>query len=67
MEAARDRIRAFRANYAPYLELNVRTKSVLVARIDAIYRECQDFAAMRIKAAVDEVVRALVPGEAIGR
>jgi hypothetical protein len=64
--AAREKISGFRANYSTYLELSERAKPVLAARIDAIYRECQDFAATRIRTAVDDVMRDLAPVEAVG-
>ncbi len=66
LQAARDRIRAFRANYAPYLEMNARARVVLAAKMDAIYRDCQEFATTRIKEAVEDVLRDLVPAEPVG-
>ena len=60
LEAARERIRAFRAGYGSYLELGTRARLVLTARIDEIYRECQDFAATRIRVAVDEALKELL-------
>jgi hypothetical protein len=61
LRAARDRIRAFRADYATYLEINARARVVLAAKVDMIYRDCQEFATTRIKEAVEEVLRDLVP------
>ncbi len=52
------RIRAFRENYAAYLELNSRAKIALAAKMDAIYRDCQSFATERIREAVEDVLRA---------
>jgi hypothetical protein len=65
LQAARDRIRAFRANYATYLEINARARFVLSAKMDVIYRDCQEFATARIKEAVEDVLRDLVPAAAV--
>jgi hypothetical protein len=61
LDTARSRIREFRANYAPYLELNARVRVMLAAKVDTIYRDCQHFAATRIKEAVEDVLRDLAP------
>lgn len=60
---ARRRIKAFRADYASYLSLSAQARPVLAARSDAIYRECQEFAATRIRTAVEEVMQKLAPHE----
>ena len=66
LETARDKIRAFRTSYAPYIELNARARIVLGAKMDAIYRDCQQFATTRIKEAVEDVLADLVPAEPAG-
>ena len=63
LNTARDRIAAFRKNYLPYLELNSKARAVLGQEIDAIYRDCQEFATTRIKEAVEDVLRELVPAK----
>jgi proline dehydrogenase len=63
LNAARDRIATFRNNYLLYLELNAKARAVLGKEIDAIYRECQEFATTRIKEAVEDVLRVLVPAK----
>lgn len=55
LHSARERITAFRAKYAPYLEINAKARVKLAAKIDAIYRDCQHFATTRIKEAVEEI------------
>jgi hypothetical protein len=59
LNAARDKIKAFRVKYIPYLELNAKAKAFLDKEINAIYRDCQEFATTRIKEAIDDVVREL--------
>ncbi len=61
LEASLARIKAFRVSYRPYLDLNARARIILATRIASIYRDCQDFATNRIKEAVDDVIRELVP------
>jgi hypothetical protein len=55
LRSAKERIAAFRATYAPYLELNAKARLKLATNIDAIYRDCQHFATTRIKEAVEEI------------
>lgn len=55
LRGAKERIAAFRAKYAPYLDLNAKARLKLARNIDAIYRDCQHFATTRIKEAVDEI------------
>jgi hypothetical protein len=52
---AKERITVFRAEYAPYLEINAKARPKLSLNIEAIYRDCQHFAMTRIKEAVEEV------------
>jgi hypothetical protein len=66
LNAAKDRIERFRRNYRPYLELNSRARGLLDEKIHAIYRDCQVFATTRIKEAVGEVLRDLMPTEPDG-
>jgi len=66
LNAARHRIAAFRENYLPYLELNAKARTVLGQEIDAIYRDCQQFATTRIKEAVEDVLRELIPAKPSG-
>jgi hypothetical protein len=55
LRCAREKITAFRAKYAPYLEVNNKARLKLATKIDAIYRDCQHFAATRIKEAVEDI------------
>jgi hypothetical protein len=55
LRCAKERIAAFRANFAPYLEVNAKARPKLSKNIDAIYRDCQHFAMTRIKEAVEEI------------
>jgi hypothetical protein len=55
LRCAKERIAAFRAKYANYLELNAKARPKLAKSIDAIYRDCQHFATTRIKEAVEEI------------
>lgn len=61
LNQAMSRIAAFRKDYLAYLELNAKARTLLVVQIDAIYRDCQEFATTRIKDAVEEVLRGLRP------
>ncbi len=54
-------ITALQKDYLPYLDLNIRAKAALGQKIDVIYRDCQEFATTRIKEAVEDVLRELVP------
>jgi hypothetical protein len=66
LNEARGRIAAFRKDYFSYIELNAKARTVLSEKIEAIYRDCQEFATTRIKEAVEDVLRELVPGKPIG-
>ena len=66
LQLAQGRIREFRAIYGDYLELNVRAKVVLAEKIDAIYRDCQQFATTRIEEAVEDVLREFSSNEIAG-
>jgi hypothetical protein len=61
LNATRERIKAFRARYQPYLELNAKARVVLAEKIDIIYRDCQEFATTRIREAVEDVLKELNP------
>jgi hypothetical protein len=61
MNAALRRIQDFRASYASCLEVNAKVRVLLAAEIGDIYRDCQQFATTRIKQAVDDVLRELIP------
>lgn len=52
---AREKILQFRALYPKSTEWTQKAKPQIVARLDALYRECQEFATVRIKEAVDQV------------
>ena len=67
LETAREKLKIFHANYAPYHILNERARLVLAAKTEAIYRDCQEFAATRIKEAVEDVLRNLLPVETAGK
>jgi len=54
MKRARQKISTFRARYPESLEWSRRAKTFLRQALDKLYRECQEFATDRIKAAVDE-------------
>ncbi len=66
LNEARDRIVAFRKNYQPYLELNVKARAALAEKIEAIYRDCQEFATTRIKEAIEDVLEELFPPKLSG-
>ncbi len=51
---AREKITAFRARYPESLEWSQKTRTSLHQTVDTLYRECQEFAAVQIKKAVDE-------------
>jgi hypothetical protein len=55
LRCAKERIAAFRARYSPYLEINAKARPKLATNIEAIYRDCQDFAMTRIKEAIKDV------------
>jgi HNH endonuclease len=63
---AKSRILTFRNGYLPYLELNMKARSLLGKRIDAIYRDCQDFATTRIKEGVEDILQELLPSKPDG-
>jgi hypothetical protein len=65
LEAALVRIRKFRANYRVYVDLNARANAALSAKMDAIYRDCQHFAIIRLKDAVEDALRELMPGKSL--
>lgn len=56
LKRARDRISAFRNQYANSILLNSKAQESLHKELEKIYRECQLFATTRIKGAVDQVV-----------
>lgn len=66
LDTARNKIRTFRNNYASYLEVNAKARILLAAKMDVIYRDCQQFATIRIKEAVEDVLRDLVPLQPVG-
>lgn len=59
LKEARDRISAFRSQYANSIRLSGKAQASLHKELEKIYRECQSFATTRIKGAVDEVVSSL--------
>lgn len=60
LSAASDKIRDFRKSYPEALEWSrKKTKPALQQTLDKIYRECQEFATVQIRKAVDEVFVAL--------
>jgi hypothetical protein len=61
LRQASEKITGFRKQYAAYLELNERARTVLATKIDVIYRDCQEFATTHIKQAVEDVLGELVP------
>jgi len=61
LKEALDRIKIFRTNYRVYVDLNARAKALLSVKIDIIYRDCQAFATTRIKGAVEDGLRELIP------
>lgn len=65
LKAALKRIRKFRENYSAYLQINARARKVLTAKMDAIYRDCQQFAEMRIRDAVDQVAQEFVEEKSV--
>lgn len=65
LKAAREKIKAFRANYAEYLELNARARTRLATITDSIYRDCQKFATTRIKDSVEDVLQAVLPPQSV--
>ncbi len=60
MASARAKIAAFRASYPEALDWSRRARLVLHSRMEAIYRDCQEFASVRIKQAVEGVFQELV-------
>lgn len=61
LRRARDRIHSFRTEYAAFLNLNAKARTLLAMEIGMIYRDGQDFATKRIRKAVDDVLLELVP------
>ena len=57
LKAARQKILEFRARYAESIELNLKAHDSLRQELDKIYRECQSFATVRIKEAVDLLLK----------
>jgi hypothetical protein len=55
LQFAKERIAGFRRKYAAYLELNANARLKLAENIEAIYRDCQQFATTRIKKSVEEI------------
>lgn len=69
LRAARNRIQDFRNSYPEAIGWSRRTKPALQQTLDTIYRECQEFATIRIRKTVDEVFEALsksVPVQNVG-
>lgn len=56
LKAARRKILEFRSRYSKSIELNRKTHDSLRREMEKIYRECQSFATIRIKQAVEAVV-----------
>lgn len=54
LSRARDRILAFRAEYPSAVEWSLRTHAALQAKLDCLYRECQEFAVTQTTRSVDE-------------
>lgn len=59
LKKTREKILTFRTAYSCYLEVSLRARAVLEPSIEAIYRDCQQFATTRIKEAVDNVLNKL--------
>lgn len=59
LKATRNRIHEFRKSYPEALGWSRKTKPALQQTLDTVYRECQEFATLRIRKAVDEVFEAL--------
>lgn len=57
LKAARQKILGFRARYRKSIKLNRQAHDSLRRELDKIYRECQSFAADRIKEAVELVLK----------
>lgn len=62
LESARCKIRAFRADYPSYLDLNAKARRKLSEQTEGIYRDCQDFATSRIRQAVEGILHDAIPG-----
>ena len=54
MKKAREKISTFRSRYPESMEWSRKAKTFLRQELDKLYRECQEFATVRIKSAVDE-------------
>jgi hypothetical protein len=65
LQRVRDRIRNFRTDYVAFLNLNAKARTLLAIEIGMIYRDGQDFATTRIKKAVDDVLRELIPANTV--
>jgi len=59
MKVVGERIAAFRASYPQSMEWSRRAGAALQAKMDSIYRDCQEFATVRIRKAVDELFQVL--------
>lgn len=59
LKAALNKIKAFRKDYGAYLTVNFKARIILAAKMDALYRDCQQFATTRIEQAVDEIIQEL--------
>lgn len=57
LKAACRKILEFRARYAESIELNLKAHDSLREELDKIYRDCQSFATVRIKEAVDLLLK----------
>jgi hypothetical protein len=59
MKRVREKISVFRSNYREATEWGDRARLALRHKMDALYRECQEFATVRIKSAVEELFEEL--------
>ncbi len=60
LKAARSRIQDFQESYPEALGWSRRAKPALRQTLDTVYRECQEFATVRIRKAVEEAFDLLV-------
>lgn len=56
LASAKLKITNFRMKYAKPLAINQKIRSIIISRLDSVYRECQEFAADRIQIATTEVL-----------
>jgi hypothetical protein len=56
---ARKKISSFRTDYESLLDTNKKARESLAATVDAMYRDCQNFATNRIKESVETILREL--------